>query len=170
MVLETPRLRLEELSAADAQFMLGLLNEPSFLQFIGDRGVRTLDQAREYILDGPVKSYRENGFGMYLVRLKSNGAAAGVCGLVRREGLVDIDIGFAFKPDHWSKGYANEAADAVLHYAHHDLGIHRIVAITDIENHASGRVLEKIGMRFERLIRLTPEDEEIRLFVHEAAS
>lgn len=166
MILETERLKLVELDAErDAAFMLALLNEPSFIQFIGDRGVRDLAQAQQYLLDGPIASYRDNGFGMYLVQRKADGCQLGVCGLVKRQELDDVDIGFAFFPEHWSSGYASEAAAAVLNMAHTHLGIRKIVAITDAENHGSARVLEKIGLRFDRLIDFAPDEPPLRLFV-----
>ncbi len=163
-VLETDRLTLRRLNAQDAAFMLGLLNQPSFLRFIGDRGVRTLDDARAYILNGPVEMYERHGVGLYLTALKEGGAPIGVCGLIKRETLEDIDIGFAFLPEFWGRGYAVEAAAAVLAHGRDDLGLRRIVAITAQDNQSSIRLLEKIGLTFERLIRLSGEGPEINLF------
>ncbi|RPI76894.1 MAG: N-acetyltransferase [Desulfobacteraceae bacterium] len=166
-VLETERLNLRELTAADAEFMLGLLNEPSFLRFIGDRGVRTLEDSRQYILKGPVGSYARHGFGMWLVALKESQAAIGLCGLVKRDFLPDVDIGFAFLPGFWSQGYAYESAAAVKAYAISVLGLKRLVAIVNPDNLASAKLLEKIGLRFERMLTLPESGEEIRLFVME---
>jgi RimJ/RimL family protein N-acetyltransferase len=163
-VVETERLILRQLSVADAAFMLRLLNEPSFLRYIGDRGVRTLDNARDYILKGPVSSYQRLGFGLYLVELKSDGVAIGICGLVKRESLPDVDVGFAFLPEYWSKGYAVESAAAVLNYARDVAGLKRVVAITSRENAGSISLLKKIGFEFERLITLPGNAEEINLF------
>ncbi len=143
--------------------MLRLLNEPSWLRFIGDRGVRTLEDARRYVLEGPVDMYERLGFGLYATTLKGDDAnPIGICGLVKRAGLDDVDIGFALLPEHWKKGYAYEAAAAVMAYAKETVGLKRIVAITSIDNESSARLLEKIGLRFEKLIRL--HDEEVRLF------
>ena len=114
-VLETDRLILRWLSTDDAEFILELLNEPSFLQYIGDKGVRTLEDARNYILNGPVDMYARLGFGLYLTELKERGVPLGICGLLKRDGLEDVDIGFAFLPRFWAKGYAYESA-AVLAY------------------------------------------------------
>lgn len=163
-VLETDRLVLRHLSAADAEFILELLNEPSWLRFIGDRGVRTLDDARAYILNGPVSMYERHGVGLYLVESKSDVAPLGICGLIRRETLEDIDIGFAFLPRHWGKGYALESAAAVLEHGRHTVGLRRIVAITSLDNDSSIRLLEKLGMRFERTIRMPGESEDVKLF------
>ena len=163
-VLETDRLTLRRLTAEDAEFILGLLNQPSFLRFIGDRGVRTLDDARAYILNGPVAMYARHGVGLYLTALKEGGAPIGLCGLIKRETLEDIDIGFAFLPEFWGRGYAVEAAAAVLAHGRDDLGLRRIVAITAQDNQSSIRLLEKIGLTFERLIRLSEEGPEINLF------
>jgi RimJ/RimL family protein N-acetyltransferase len=144
--------------------MLALLNEPSFIQNIGDRGVRTLAEASSYILNGPIASYTQNGFGLYLVVLKKTNESIGICGLVKRDGLDDIDIGYAFLPKFWSKGYAFESALAVKAYAKNAIRLHRIVAITDPSNEGSIRVLEKIGLRFERMIKLSDDDIELKLF------
>jgi RimJ/RimL family protein N-acetyltransferase len=164
-VLETDRLNLRWLSNDDAEFILELLNEPSFLRFIGDKGVRTLDDARNYILNGPVDMYNRLGFGLYLTELKEGAVSIGICGLIKRDSLEDVDIGFAFLPKFWSKGYAYEAAAAVMTYGKTVLGVNRIVAITSPDNYASGRLLEKLGLRFERMIHLSQDAPEVRLFV-----
>lgn len=163
-VIETDRLILRRLTPDDADFMLDLLNQPSFIQNIGDRDVRTRDEARAYISDGAVASYKRHGFGLYLVVLKETGDSLGICGLVRRHGLDDVDIGFAFLPQFWAKGYAVESAAAVKAYARDVAGLKRLVAITIPGNAHSIRVLEKIGMEFERIVRLSEGGEELRLF------
>lgn len=164
-VIETDRLALRHLSPADdAAFMLDLLNQPSFIQNVGDRGVRTLDEARTYISNGAVASYERHGFGLYLTVVKSTGEAAGLCGLVKREGLDDVDIGFAFLPRFWGKGYCVEAASAVTAYARDVLGLERLVAITVPGNEPSIRVLQKIGLAFERMVRLGAEGVDLNLF------
>lgn len=167
-VLETDRLILRRLSTGDAEFILALLNEPSWLRYIGDRGVRTLDDARDYILKGPMESYRRLGFGMYRTELKEGGTPIGICGLVKRASLKDVDIGFALFPQFWGKGYAFEAASAVLAFGRSVLGLRRIVAVTTHDNHDSIRVLEKLGLRFERMVRLSEDDVEICLFANDA--
>ena len=167
IVLETERLILRRLSTDDAEFVLELLNEPSFLRYIGDKGVRNLDDARQYILNGPVASYEKNGFGLYLVALKPDGTPIGINGLVKRDTLPDPDIGFAFLPAYWSKGYAFESAAAVMNYARAVLGLTRILAITSPDNEASARLLDKIGLRFERLIKLSEDATEVKLFTPE---
>jgi RimJ/RimL family protein N-acetyltransferase len=164
MVLETERLTLRQLSVDDAEFVLELLNEPSFLRYIGDRGVRNLADAAEYILNRLVASYERNGFGLYLVELKESRIPIGISGLVKRDTLPDADIGFAFLPAYWSKGYAVESAAAVMNYAREVLGLTRIVAITSPDNEASARLLDKIGLRFERMIKLADDAEEVKLF------
>jgi RimJ/RimL family protein N-acetyltransferase len=163
-VIETERLEMRRLTADDAAFMLGLLNQPSFLENIGDRGVRTLEDAREYIANGAVASYSRHGFGLYLVVVKETGAAAGICGLVKRDTLEDVDIGFAFLPQHWKKGYAVESAAAVKDYAASVVGLRRLVAITSPGNRPSMRVLERIGLALEKTVRLSPNGEELKLF------
>lgn len=161
-VLETERLVLRRISEADAEFILDLLNQPSFIKYIGDRNVRTLDQARQYILNGYVASYEKFGYGLYLVELKQNKVSVGICGLVKRDALPDADIGFAFLPDYWSQGYAFESAQAIVDYAKNVLKLKRILAITTKDNESSGKLLDKIGFKFERLIRLN--EDELKLF------
>jgi len=163
-ILETKRLLLRQVTFGDAEFVLELLNEPSFIQNIGYRGVRTLDDARNYISDRIIASYENFSFGMYLVALKSTGEAAGMCGLVKRDSLDDVDIGYAFLSRYWSKGYATEAALAVKEYAKDTIGLKRLVAITDPANQGSVRVLEKIGLKFEKLIRLSEDDIKLKLY------
>ena len=162
-VIQTERLVLRQLELHDAAFILELLNEAAFLQFIGDKGVRTLDGAREYILKGPIDSYARHGFGLYAGCLL-DGTPAGICGLVKRDGLADVDVGFAFLSRHCSKGYAAESASAVLAHARQVLRLQRIVAITSSENRGSIAVLEKIGLKFERMIRLAEQGPELKLF------
>jgi RimJ/RimL family protein N-acetyltransferase len=161
-VLETDRLILRRLSTEDADFILELVNEPSWLRFIGDKGVRSIADARDYILKGPVESYERFGFG-----LKENGTPIGLCGLIKRESLKDVDIGFAFLPKFWGKGYAYESASAVMAYGKSAFGLNRIVAITTPDNHSSIKVLEKLGFKFEQMVRLSVEAPEIKLFAHD---
>lgn len=163
-ILETERLVLRHLSNDDAEFMLELLNDPAFIQYIGDRKIRTLDGAKVYITKGPVASYAEHGFGLYLVELKETGESIGICGLIKRETLDDVDIGYAFLPRFWLKGYAVESALAVKNEARDKVGLKRLVAITDPENTGSIRVLEKIGMKFEKMVKLAEDDIELKLF------
>jgi RimJ/RimL family protein N-acetyltransferase len=163
-VLETERLVLRRLCNDDAEFVLKLLNQPSFLRYIGDKGVRNMEDAVRYIQTGPVASYEQFGFGSYLVELKQTEVPIGMCGLLKRESLPDVDVGFAFLQDYWSQGFAFEAAAAVMNYGREVLGLRRIVAITSLDNRASIRLLEKIGLKFERLIKLAEDQPEVRLF------
>jgi RimJ/RimL family protein N-acetyltransferase len=163
-VLETDRLTLRWLTLEDAEFILRLLNEPSWLQFIGDKGVRTLADARSYILQGPVEMYSRLGFGLYLVELRKEGLPIGMCGLLKRDALPDVDIGFAFLPAYWGQGYAYEAAAAVMEFSGAVLGLDRIVAITSPHNDRSAKLLEKLGLRFEEMVKLSPDADHVRLF------
>lgn len=163
-ILETDRLILRELTPNDAEFIFELLNEPSFIQNIGDRNIRTLDDACAYIVNGPVASYAKNGFGLYLIVLRETGESIGMCGLIRREGLEHVDIGYALLPRFWSRGYAVEAARATKAYAKGVIGLKRIVAIVDPANESSIRVLEKIGLRYEKMVRLSADDIDLKLF------
>lgn len=163
-IIETERLILRELSAEDAEFILELVNEPAWKKNIGDRGIRTQDAAREYILNGPAASYEKFGFGLWLVELKESDERIGICGLIKRDTLEDVDVGFAFLERFWSKGYAVESAAAVMDYGRDVIKLKRVVAITLPDNLGSIKVLEKIGMRFEKMISTAQDAEEIKLF------
>lgn len=163
-MIETERLVLNEFSVEDAPFILTLLNTPSWVQSIGNRGVQTLTDAQTYILDGAVNSYKQHGFGPYLVKLKTDGQPIGLCGLFKRDAVDAPDIGFAFLPDYTRKGYGFESATAVMQYARDVLGLTRIVGITLPTNQYSIRLLEKLGLRFERRISVRADGEESLLF------
>lgn len=162
--IETERLRLRRFDADDAAFILRLVNEPSWLRFIGDRGVRDLEGARRYIAEGPQHHVAQHGFGLFLVERRSDAEPLGMCGLIRRDTLPDADIGFAFLPAHWGQGYAREAAEATLRYARERHGLPRVVAITSPDNVASRRLLERIGLQLEGTVRLSGSEEELHLF------
>ena len=167
-VCETERLRLNHLSSPDdAPFILELLNDPGFIQNIGDRGVRSLPQAGDYINNGPVASYQEFGFGLYLVETREPRARLGICGLLRRDFHPDVEIGFAFLPRFRGKGYALEAASAVMTLGLKTLRLERIVALTALHNHDSMKVLERLGLKFERMIQYPGRAEESRLFAYQ---
>jgi [ribosomal protein S5]-alanine N-acetyltransferase len=163
-ILETERLILRQLTIDDAEFIFELLNDPSFIQNIGDRNIQTLDDACAYIVKGPAASYAKNGFGLWLVALKETNEPIGMCGLIRRETLEDVDIGYAFLPRFWARGYAVEAARAAKDYAKVEVGLKRLVAIVDPVNEGSIRVLEKLGLRYEKMVRLSADDIDLKLF------
>lgn len=164
VVTTTPRLRLRHLTTNDTAFIVELLNDPSFLSNIGDRGVRTHDDAVGYVENGPGASYAKNGFGLYLVETKDGAAPLGLCGLVKRDTLPDIDIGFAFLPRFRGQGYALEAARATLDEARDRVKLPRLVAIVKPGNVASGRLLVKLGLKFERMIRLPNDALELEYY------
>jgi len=164
IVLETERLTIRRLTVDDATFILRLLNEPSFLQHIGDRGVRTMADASQYILAGPIASYERVGFGLFLVELKDSHVPIGICGLLKRDALDDVDVGFAFVPESWSKGYAFESASAVVAYGRDTHGLKRIVAISSQDNIASVNLLAKLDFYFARMVTMPGDKEELRLF------
>ena len=163
-VLQTQRLDLRQLVREDAPFILELVNEPSWLRFIGDRNVHSLEDAVGYIEKGPLESYAKNGFGLYLVVDRESGASAGLCGLIRRDVLPHVDIGFAFSPRFWGRGLAFEAASAVLAHGRDVLGLSPILAIVNPDNERSIALLEKLGMRFDRMFRLPPDEFDTRLY------
>ncbi len=170
VVVSTHRLVLRRMTIADAPFMLALLNEPSFHAFIRDRGVRTVADAELYLRNGALASYAAHGFGLYLVTLRESGTAIGICGLVRREGLDDADIGFAYQPAYWGQGYAVEAAQGVLQHARHDLGLQRVAAITNPDNTRSILLLEKLGLKFSRKLQLTADASVVSLYLRDFRS
>jgi RimJ/RimL family protein N-acetyltransferase len=164
VVFETDRLVLRRLTVEDAPFILRLLNEPSFLQHIGDRGVRSITDAQQYILSGPIASYERHGFGLFLVELRETRAPIGICGLLKRDALDDVDVGFALVPEAWSKGYAFEAASATLACARDTHHLTRVVAITSQGNFASINLLVKLGFYFDRMVLMPGEHDEVKLF------
>jgi ribosomal-protein-alanine N-acetyltransferase len=162
-VIDTERLELFEFVPADASFVRQLVNSPKWISFIGDRGVKTDADAVRYIEERLASSYRRFGFGLYLVCLRESSTSVGMCGLVRREHLNDVDLGFAFLPEHEKSGYAAEAAAAVLDYARKELGLKRIVAITMRENERSIKLLRRLGLKFERMIS-SPAESDLMLY------
>ena len=166
-MISSERLFIRPFTVADAPFILTLLNEPSFLRYIGDKQVRNLEDARQYILNGPIASYERHGFGLGLMELRESHTPIGMCGILKREELPEPDIGFALLPDFWNKGLAFEAAAAVLNDARERLKLERILAITSLDNNASIKLLERLGFRFDRVIELAANREPVKLFSRE---
>jgi ribosomal-protein-alanine N-acetyltransferase len=164
-VLETERLELRRFTEDDASFVLRLVNEPSFVRYIGDRGVRNLEDARRYIANGPVAGYARFGYGLLCVVRKADQSLLGMCGVLKRDTLPDADLGFSFFPEYWSQGYAFESASAVMKHAREALALGRILAITTVDNDPSIRLLGKLGFRFEGLV--TMGTETLRMFASE---
>lgn len=162
--LRTARLNIRPMGPEDADFLLELLNDPDFIRHIGDKGVRTTDDARRYVQGGPVASYGRNGFGLCRVELKDGGDSIGICGLLRREGLEDPDVGFALLPRYRSQGYAFEAASAAIADGRDRLSLRRLLAITSPDNAASIRLLHRLGFSFERVVRLLEAEPEVKVF------
>jgi [ribosomal protein S5]-alanine N-acetyltransferase len=169
-ITQTGRLTLRWLTLDDAPFILALLNDPGWLRFIGDKHVRTLDDARRYITDVQLAKYAELGFGMNLVSRRADGAALGVCGLVKRPALPHVDLGFAFLPEHRAQGYAREAAAAVLAHAQATLGLGCVLAITTSDNERSMRLLAALGFDDRGTTRLAADAAELRLFGRDATA
>ena len=161
-ILETDRLILREQTENDAPFVFELVNSPAWLKYIGERNVKSVEDARNYILNGAIKSYKQSGFGFYLVELKEGNVPVGISGLVKRDTLEHPDIGFAFLPEYEGKGYGSESASAVMKYARDVLKLGTIVAITTKDNTASIKLVEKIGLTFKEYVQMG--DEELMLF------
>jgi len=162
--IETARLSLRRFELDDAPFVVELLNQPSFIQNIGDRGVRNVDDARRYLRDGPMAMYEQHGFGLWRASRRSDGVFVGMCGLLKRDILPDVDVGYAFLPEHWGQGFAFEAANATVEHGARKFGLTRIIGVVSDHNAASIRVLEKLGMRFERMYPMHPGEPEVRLY------
>lgn len=163
-VIGTERLILRRFDLHDAPFIFELVNDPDWLRHIGDKGVRSLDDARDYLRNGPIEMYARHGFGLFAVELRENGTLIGSCGLIKRDSLDDVDIGFAYLPAYRAQGLAREAAAATLAYAKNALGLARVVAIVSPDNHASARLLERVGLRFERALRPAGDPDPVDLF------
>ena len=163
-VLETERLTLREATTDDAEFVLELLNEPGYIRWVADRGLRTPDDAARYIAEKFQPSYAQHGFGFYVVELKDGGLPIGICGFAKRETLEDPDIGFSFLERFWGQGYAFEAAAATFAYGQRVLGLTRIVGVTAPGNASSIKLLERLGLRFEKIIQLPGFGTESKLF------
>jgi ribosomal-protein-alanine N-acetyltransferase len=161
--MQTERLQLRRFTLDDAPFIHHLVNDPAWIANIGDRGVRNLEDARRYI-GRTLAMYERHGFGMYVVELRQSGRPIGTCGLVKRDGFEHADIGFAFLPEFRGRGFAREAAAAVMKHARDDLGLDRVVAIVTPANKPSISLLEKIGLRFERFTRMPGDNEEIAVY------
>lgn len=163
-ILETERLGLRHFDLEDTVFIIKLLNTPDWISFIGDKNVKTEAQAKDYLSKGALKSYQENGFGLYLVMLKDSKTPIGMCGLVKRDFLAHPDIGFAFLPDFFGRGYAYEACSALMNYSKEHLKIQTIYAITLEENVRSIHLLQKIGMCYAQKLKANKDGEELLLF------
>lgn len=163
-IIETPRLLLKEFTSSDSEFIIELLNSPGWLKYIGTRNVSSAEDAVNYIENRIRRSYLESGFGFYKIELRTNGAIAGMCGLVKRDSLEEVDIGFALLPQYENNGYAFEASEAVMNFAKEKLKLHRLAAITVPYNNSSVKLLEKLGMKFERTIHLPDDPEALMLF------
>jgi ribosomal-protein-alanine N-acetyltransferase len=162
--LETPRLILRRLRFDDAPFVVALLNEPSFIENIGDRGVRSIEDAHRYLREGPMAMYSHHGFGLWHTARKSDGAPIGMCGLLKRDILPDVDLGYAFLPAYWGRGFAQEAAAATVTHARRNFGLERLVGVVSENNAGSIRVLEKCGLVFERMFSMSPDEQPVRLY------
>ena len=168
VMVDTLRLRLRELCDSDAPFILELLTDRDFLANVGDRGVHDLDGAHRYIREGPGASYRLNGFGLYLVERRADAAPLGICGLLHRDSHPDVEIGFALVPRARGAGYALEAAQATMALATGRFGLKKVVAITAPDNHASIRILERLGLHDQGLLAWSGDERGARLFVYGA--
>jgi ribosomal-protein-alanine N-acetyltransferase len=167
IIIETERLLLRRLSEADAPFVLALLTDPDFLTQVGDRGVHDLESARRYVREGPGASYARHGFGLNVMQVKQTSAAVGLCGLLRRDSHPDVEIGFALLPQARGQGLALEAAAATLSWGLDTLALTRIVALTAPDNAGSIRILERIGLRFERMVQFSADGTPSRFFAIE---
>ncbi len=163
-ILETERLILRQFTTGDTKFIVELVNSPGWIEFIGDRNIKTEEQANTYLQNGPLKSYELNGFGLSLVELKNKKIPIGMCGIIKREDLENPDIGFAFLPEFTGMGLAFEMVNATMVYAKDKLKLPTIFAITVSDNKRSIKLLEKIGMKFIKLFCFPNDNEELMLY------
>ncbi|MDO9193764.1 MAG: GNAT family N-acetyltransferase [Undibacterium sp.] len=163
-ILDTERLSLSIISLDDAAFYLELINDPSWIANISDKGIRTLEAARESILSGPVASQHTNGFSLYVVRRQDDNVAMGLCGLIKRDVLKNVDIGYAFLPAYSGQGYALEAAKGVVQYANFAMGLAKLAAITSPSNQRSNHLLQKLGFSLEEVLVLPGEERMTNLY------
>lgn len=160
-ILETERLTLSRLRPKDKEFIFRLLNDESWKKYIGDKNIKNMEDAENYILNGPTKMYEEYGFSLFMVSLKDSNTGTGLCGLIKRDGLEDVDLGFAFLPEYSGLGYARESSMAVIDYAKTKHDLNRLVAITLSNNLQSKKLLERLEFQFEKIIQLYGEDLEL---------
>jgi ribosomal-protein-alanine N-acetyltransferase len=163
-VIRTSRLKLRNIGSNDAEFILRLLNDPGFIQYIGDKQIRDIQAAKTYILEGPVASYQRFGYGLYLVELLGSGIPIGICGLIKRDFLDHADLGFALMPEYCGSGYAYESARASMELAREKFQMTKIVAFTVTDNQSSIKLLEKLGMSFDKCFNLPGDDEPVNLY------
>ena len=162
--LETERLKMRWLTLDDAELMLAVWNDPDFIKYVGDRGIYTLEQAHDALQAGAFKLYEDYGYGPFRVALRTDDRAIGTCGLFRREGFDDPDIGWSVLPPYCGHGYAYEAASAVLQFAWQNVGVSRLTAFVDAKNVPSIGLAEKLGLRYESMTRLVGDDEDVCLY------
>jgi len=162
--LETERLRLRWLTLDDAELMLAIWNDPAFIRHVGDRGIRTIDEARAAMAKGALQLYEKYGYGPYRMALGDADTAIGICGLFRRDNLDDPDIGYGVLPDYCGKGYGYEGSRAVMQYARSDLALERVIAIISPDNEASIGLIRKLGLRFERMYRMQEDEDEVCIY------
>ncbi len=163
-VIETERLLLTRLSYDHCEFISELVNEPSFKRYIGDKEVHSQEDAHRYLREGPIGSYEQHGYGLFLVSVRESDMPAGICGLVKREEFDDPDLGFAFLNRYRRRGYASESARAVLEHGFDELGLRRIIAMADPDNEPSVRLLQTLGFVYERKVRMPEDEYDINLF------
>lgn len=163
-LMETERLQLRAITVEDHTLMLAVWNDPAFIRNVADRGIRDEEQAREAIASGAQKLFEDYGYGPYCMSLKSDGSMIGICGLFKRDNLDDPDIGFAVLPDYCGKGFAGEAAAAVVDHARGELALPNITAIVSASNVPSIGLIEKLGLSFERMITMPGDGDAVRLY------
>jgi RimJ/RimL family protein N-acetyltransferase len=164
LIVESERLRLRLYTLDDTDFIINLLNQPSFIENIGDRGIRTKDDAEQYLQKSILNSYQKHGFGLSMVELKESGTAIGMCGILKRDTLEHPDLGYAFLPEYCGQGYAFEIADRLMKSVEELYGLKRVLAITSSDNSNSIRLLEKTGFKFEGMIKAVEDQPENKLF------
>jgi len=168
MVFTSERLTLSKFTTKDAPFFYELANDPDFITYIGNRNIQTILDAEKYIMDNIIPSYSLHDFGFYTVQLKNHNKSIGMCGLIKRDWMEYIEIGYAFLPEHRGKGYAIEASIATKEFAKESLGIDTLAAITDVNNEKSGNLLNRLGLEYSRLINYPGENKKCKLYLEKS--
>ena len=163
--METDRLYLRYLTFEDAPFIIELLNEQSYIRNIGDKKVRTQDDAKKYLMTGPMESYKKNGFGLFCVELKDTRTVIGTCGMLKRNFLKVVDIGYAFLPKFRSMGYAYEVGAGVLAYSKKAFSLSKVAAIVNSDNESSIRLLEKLGFCYKEMVTPPETQKTVQLYL-----
>jgi len=147
--IETSRLLLRHFSLTDLDDLFAIRSDPDVMRFIGVGQPHSMNQVRDS-LEYVISDWEKHGFGRWAIVHKADKKLIGWCGLAFLDKTDEIEIGYGIAKEYWGRGLTTEAAAASLRYGFEELKLDRIVAVAMPENIASRRIMEKIGMRFEK--------------------